>query len=101
MSAGNKHLGYKAALNDIEVASPGAKANFYLSFLRQAAPHLTDLRDAGRSGLGQCGRCGAPSPSDICAFCRLQERAAVPREVTLGVRTVAEDPADPPTEDVS
>lgn len=99
MSAGNTHLAYKAALNDIEVTSPGAKANFYLSFLRRAAPLLSELRDAGRSTLGHCERCGAPSPSSICAFCRLQERAAGARPVTLGTRSEAESAADTPDKD--
>ena len=44
MAAGNKHLGYKAALNALEAASPGSKAAFYLGFLERMAPLL-----AGRS----------------------------------------------------
>ena len=44
MAAGNRHLGYKAALNDLERASPGTKAAFYLGFVERMAPLL-----AGRS----------------------------------------------------
>ena len=42
MAAGNKHLGYKAALNAIEERSPGSKAAFYLGFLDRMAPLLAD-----------------------------------------------------------
>lgn len=75
MSAGNKHLGYKAVLNELESASPGAKADFYLGFLRKAAAAFTPEAEAGRATLGTCGSCGAPSPAETCAFCRLVERA--------------------------
>ena len=75
MSAGNKHLGYKGALNDIEAMSPGAKANFYLGFLRKASDRFVDEAATAREGLGDCQRCGAPSPSEVCAFCRLVEKA--------------------------
>ena len=40
MAAGNRHLGYKAALNALEAQSPGTKAAFYLGFLEQMAPLL-------------------------------------------------------------
>src|SRR5438067_8095791 len=36
-AVGNKHLGYKEALNAIEEHSPGAKAAFYFEFLDKAA----------------------------------------------------------------
>lgn len=106
MSAGNKHIGYKEALNDIEVRSPGTKADFYFSFLRRAADRfdavtsdavatdaasddaasgtgrerqsssgMSDLPGPGEPLLTPCARCGSPTPSDVCAFCRLVERA--------------------------
>lgn len=125
MSSGNKHLGYKDALNEIEVRSPGTKADFYFSFLRHAAdrfaaPHpgssplggrpgdSTDGGDATIAGesaatvgsalvdesvgvdreavgnpsahaatgeLSPCIRCGAPTSTELCAFCRLVDRA--------------------------
>lgn len=77
MSAGNKHLGYKDALNDIELASPGAKSDFYFSFLRRAAALFQEAaRDGeGHDPIGTCTRCGAPSGADVCAFCRLVEKA--------------------------
>jgi len=79
MSAGNRHLGYKEALADLELRSPGSKAAFYFGFLRDAA----DRFRAGAPGVDvegpvPCGRCGAPCSGDICSFCRLLERAGAP-----------------------
>src|SRR3546814_17524080 len=37
MAIGNKHLGYKEALNAIEATSPGSKFDFYFGFLARAS----------------------------------------------------------------
>ncbi|HEY2430444.1 MAG TPA: tRNA(Ile)-lysidine synthetase, partial [Acidimicrobiales bacterium] len=37
MAEGNRHLGYKEALNAVEERSPGAKAAFYFEFLSKAS----------------------------------------------------------------
>jgi uncharacterized protein (TIGR00269 family) len=76
MAAGNKHLGYKELLNGLEDRSPGAKATFFFGFLERG--HDRFAADAGRERetLGACGRCGAPTTGELCAFCRLQERAS-------------------------
>jgi tRNA-5-methyluridine54 2-sulfurtransferase len=76
MSGGNRHITYKEALNDIDVASPGAKAAFYFEFLDKASHLFTAGTEAEQDGLGTCGSCGAPTTTDVCAFCRLIERAA-------------------------
>ena len=76
MAAGNKHIAYKELLNEMEVASPGTKADFYLSFQRRAVHQLDGTLAEGRESLGTCDSCGAPSPSDICAFCRLKSTTA-------------------------
>ena len=60
MADGNKHLGYKDALNLIEANSPGAKADFYLGFLRRAADRFSPEAEASREDLGACTRCGSP-----------------------------------------
>lgn len=99
MSAGNRHLGYKEALNEIELRSPGSKADFYFGFLRRAAEAFRTGASAGTAeALGRCERCGSPSEGEICAFCRLVERAAPgeqtppsPVEVHLGGRTRIEE----------
>jgi tRNA(Ile)-lysidine synthase TilS/MesJ len=90
MAAGNRHLGYKATLNELEARSPGTKAAFYLGFLERMGPVLADHRAAEAATLSTCTRCGAPTTGEICAFCRLVETAAahepVPVEVLMGKR---------------
>ena len=76
MSEGNRHLGYKEALNVIEERSPGTKAAFVFGFLDRAHDRFAGDAAEEREGLSPCMRCGAPTPGDTCAFCRLQERAA-------------------------
>jgi uncharacterized protein (TIGR00269 family) len=87
IAAGNRHLGYKEALNAIERRSPGSKAAFYLGFLERMAPLLAGGR-AAAGDLVPCSRCGAPTTGDVCAFCRLVETASahdpVPVELVVG-----------------
>ncbi len=89
MAAGNKHLGYKDALNAMELQSPGSKAEFYFGFLARAADRF-ESPEADASTLGTCDGCGGPAESDLCAFCRLAERASsaepVPVELVLSGR---------------
>ncbi len=47
MAAGNRHLGYKEALNAIEVTSPGSKAAFYFGFLDRMAALVAAPRRGG------------------------------------------------------
>jgi uncharacterized protein (TIGR00269 family) len=84
MAAGNKHIGYKEALNAVEATSPGAKHAFYHEFLAKAADHFSAPADADQTGGGTCGRCGAPSANEVCAFCTLVERTRDAEPVTLG-----------------
>lgn len=74
-SAGNRHLGYKAALNDIEVRSPGSKAAFYFGFLERVAPLVAGVAEEERADLHPCPGCGMPTVAERCAFCALVERA--------------------------
>jgi tRNA-5-methyluridine54 2-sulfurtransferase len=74
MAAGNRHLRYKEILNAIEERTPGAKATFYLQFLREMLPVLEGVAAEERASVGRCSRCGAPSSAEICAFCKLVER---------------------------
>jgi tRNA-5-methyluridine54 2-sulfurtransferase len=73
MAAGNRHLRYKDALNTIEADSPGAKFDFFHGFLARAA-HNFQL-DPEQITLGTCATCGAPCSTEVCAFCRLVQRA--------------------------
>ncbi|HVN50790.1 MAG TPA: tRNA(Ile)-lysidine synthetase, partial [Acidimicrobiales bacterium] len=85
MAAGNRHLGYKEALNAIEATSPGTKHDFYFGFLARASAAFQPEADAERDSLRPCLRCGAPTPSEVCAFCRLVERAGgAPVTVPVG-----------------
>jgi uncharacterized protein (TIGR00269 family) len=74
MAAGNRHLRYKEALNSIESASPGSKHDFYFGFLRRGLEHFQDEVVESRAVLSACRSCGAPTPDEVCAFCRLVER---------------------------
>jgi uncharacterized protein (TIGR00269 family) len=85
MAAGNKHLGYKEALNAIEATSPGSKHDFYFGFLARGSDRFAPVAEDVREQLRACRRCGAPTTGEVCAFCRLVERATtVP--VALGRR---------------
>ena len=74
MAAGNKHLGYKEALNAVEARSPGAKHAFYHEFLAKAAGRFAHAGGDSATDGGSCERCGSPSTNDVCAFCLLVER---------------------------
>jgi uncharacterized protein (TIGR00269 family) len=75
MAAGNRHLGYKEALNAIEERSPGSKAAFLAGFLDRAHARFAPDAVEERDDLRPCSECGAPTPGDVCAFCRLRARA--------------------------
>jgi uncharacterized protein (TIGR00269 family) len=75
MAAGNKHLGYKEALNAIEDQSPGTKNAFYFGFLARASDRFTPEAQVEQGELRPCQTCGSPTPGDVCAFCKLVVRA--------------------------
>jgi uncharacterized protein (TIGR00269 family) len=75
MSVGNKHLGYKSALNAIEERSPGTKAAFYSGFIERGAELVAHVADEERKDLHPCPGCGAPTTAELCAFCRLAHQA--------------------------
>jgi len=76
MAEGNRHLGYKDALNALEDRSPGSKAAFLFGFIERVQPQFASVAEGERDALNPCGKCGSPTSGEICAFCRLQERAA-------------------------
>jgi len=79
MAAGNRHLGYKEALNAIEDGSPGAKHAFYFEFLAKASALFQPLAEAERDeNLRPCAECGSPTTGEVCAFCALVARATDP-----------------------
>ena len=81
MAEGNRHLGYKELLNALEDRSPGSKAAFLFGFVDRVHERFADDACEEREALGACSSCGAPTTGDVCAFCRLQERAGVARAV--------------------
>ena len=86
MAEGNKHLGYKEALNEIEARSPGSKQAFYFGFLARAVERFADAAPAHAEAEGptaSCDRCGVPTTSGTCAFCRLLEKASGAEPVRL------------------
>jgi uncharacterized protein (TIGR00269 family) len=76
MAAGNRHLRYKEALNQVEAVSPGTKHDFYFGYLARAAQHFQAEVTQARGALGRCTSCGSPTPDEVCAFCRLTERVS-------------------------
>lgn len=86
MAAGNKHLGYKDALNEIETRSPGSKHDFYFGFLRRVVDRFAEEVRAERDELAPCARCGAPTTGELCAFCKLADRTVGAEPVVLRER---------------
>jgi uncharacterized protein (TIGR00269 family) len=74
-AVGNKHLGYKESLNAVEATSPGTKHDFYFGFLARASDHFRPEAEGEQADLQPCTSCGAPTSAEVCAFCRLVERA--------------------------
>ena len=70
-AVGNKHLGYKEALNAIEEQSPGTKNAFYFGFLARAADQFAGASAESREDLVACPSCGSPTTGEVCAFCKL------------------------------
>jgi uncharacterized protein (TIGR00269 family) len=83
MAEGNRHLGYKEALNAIEDQSPGSKQAFYFGFLDRAAGLFRPQSEEEQAGLHPCPTCGSPTTSSICAFCSLVARATGPVPVPV------------------
>ncbi|MEX0875368.1 MAG: ATP-binding protein [Actinomycetota bacterium] len=69
--AGNTQLRYKNVLDVLERDSPGAKAAFYHGFLERGKPEVAQV---DRPELNPCSGCGMPTPSEVCAYCRMLDR---------------------------
>ncbi len=79
MAVGNRHLGYKDMLNQVEERSPGTKAAFLFGFIERGHERFAGDAVEEREDLRPCSECGAPTPGEVCAFCKLRARAAAPR----------------------
>ncbi len=75
---GNTGQELKAALDLLEAGAPGTKAQFLFGFLdRHAAWFAADEGHAAAAvDLRACARCGMPTTTEVCAFCRQRERIA-------------------------
>ncbi len=71
-SIGAKSLLYKEALNLLEQAAPGTKQSLYWGFLERGRPLVQALDDRA---VRACLYCGQPTTAEVCAFCRMTERA--------------------------
>jgi uncharacterized protein (TIGR00269 family) len=90
-SEGTKNIYYKGILNQLEQDRPGAKLNFYLSFLRARENGLfastsegdgeADETGAAGEELHACPSCGQPtSSSGECAFCKMVDKKGTARQ---------------------
>ncbi|MEJ2555848.1 MAG: tRNA(Ile)-lysidine synthetase [Anaerolineae bacterium] len=71
-SFGATSIAHKELLAELERKSPGAKQNFYLSFLKAKESGFLDGRQASPPSMHACERCGQPTTAPgLCAFCRL------------------------------
>jgi uncharacterized protein (TIGR00269 family) len=93
MSRGAKSLLYKDLLNQLEAASPGSKQSFLLGFLDKARPLFHEQEEFE---LHACERCGQPTTTPLCAFCRLREEVAQPRRPRGGRRGRRPSPPSSP-----
>jgi len=72
-SLGAKSLLYKEALNLLEQAVPGTKQSLYWGFLERGRPLVRPMETPA---LRSCQYCEQPTTAEVCAFCRMTERAA-------------------------
>ncbi len=72
-SVGASTIYYKELLDSMEEKRPGAKLNFFLSFLRAKEKEGLFTKNTQKEiELNPCQRCGQPtSAPGLCAFCRL------------------------------
>lgn len=75
MAHGNTVNRIKEHLNAMEQHTPGFKQRFLFGFLERGSPIFNE---GPRPVLAACSVCGSPTTGDVCAFCKLQDRAARP-----------------------
>jgi uncharacterized protein (TIGR00269 family) len=72
---------------------PGAKHDFYFGYLARASDRFREGIAEEQDALGRCERCGAPTPGEVCAFCRLVDRAGGPSPSSCPRRSADVGPA--------
>jgi len=75
-SEGSKSIYYKELLNRMETDHPGAKLNFYISFLKAKSEGLFSAQiEKEKEVITTCSSCGQPTSAEgLCAFCRMVEK---------------------------
>jgi uncharacterized protein (TIGR00269 family) len=73
MVGGNTGIRIKEWLNVMEDQRPGTKQQFLFGFLDRASDQFAAVQRR-QVELHECIRCGQPTTSEECAFCRLQNR---------------------------
>jgi len=73
-AVGATSLFYKDILNQLELASPGAKQSFYFGFLKKARPAFSAAHSESLE-LRECEVCGQVTTTETCAFCRMMDLA--------------------------
>ena len=95
MAKGAKSLAYKDMLNALEEDQPGAKHRFLVGFLKEGRAALRTGEFDQAAGLRECARCGQPTTSELCAYCRMADRGrqkALLKDAKYGRQPVAADP---------
>lgn len=85
MAVGNRHLGLKETLNQLEERSPGSKAAFLSGFWSRGHDAFASGSDEERAELRTCLECGAPTTAERCAFCALRAKASAHEPVVARV----------------
>lgn len=78
-SKGAKMLLYKEILNRLEDESPGTKQMFYWGFLAKQkleAATRRSMTENDRAILHPCLKCGQPTISETCSYCRMMAQAS-------------------------
>jgi uncharacterized protein (TIGR00269 family) len=84
-SKGAKMLLYKDVLNRLETESPGTKQTFYWGFLAKQEAEAKETGEQSRPTMAEkdqavlhpCSKCGQPTTSETCGYCKMMARATV------------------------
>lgn len=82
---GNTGVEYKQALDVLEAATPGVKAQFLFGFLDRRDRWFAESGDEAPD-IGACATCGMPAVGETCAFCRQRDRIGVTLPLTRGAQ---------------
>jgi uncharacterized protein (TIGR00269 family) len=93
-AVGSTTIYYKEILNQMEEKRPGAKLQFYLSFLQAKEAGLF-ARPADAAELHACEKCGQPtSAPGECSFCRLWDKVRAVKGARLPAAAAITNPVE-------